>query len=366
MAGVYISYPFCAQKCTFCNFASGVESKSSQARYSHLLLNELRGHQWQFVPETVYFGGGTPSLMSPELLHALTAAIPQDHLTEVTLECAPGTITRERIAHWKACGINRVSFGVQSFVTGELRAVGRRHTAETVQGDLAMLRDEGITNVNLDLIAGLPRQTADSWGLSLDWIERLAAPHASIYLFEIDEDSRLGKEVLQGGRRYRADRLPAEDLGAELYEVAVERLRGMGLPRYEISNFAREGCESRHNLKYWQLEPYVGFGLDAHSFDGRYRWGNPDTLSAYFAARELPGGGGCHHMETDPAEERFFVGLRLARGIRPNVEDWTRFAAPIERWLSAGMLERTAEDRLRLSERAYVVSNEIFQEFINA
>ncbi len=359
MAGVYISYPFCSQKCTFCNFASDVSSAETMARYSVRLVEEIRAHKWEWQPETLYFGGGTPSLMEPDLLRAIVAAVPIEGLSEVTLECAPGTVTMERLRLWMDSGINRVSLGVQSFIAGELRQTGRRHTAEIVEREMAALRACGVANINVDLIAGLPGQTAASWDESLDWIERLQPPHVSIYIFEIDEDSRLGKEALLGGVRYGAELLPSDDVTAELYERAVQRMAEMGIARYEISNFARAGMESRHNLKYWLLEPYVGFGLDAHSFDGSVRWSNPETMEAYWARGERA------TVETDRDEEQFFVGLRLRRGIEPTSAQWERFSQPIEKWQAAGMLEREGE-RLRLSERGVLVSNEIFQEFVNA
>ena len=249
--------------------------------------------------------------------------------------------------------------GVQSFLPNELRLTGRRHDAETVADDIKLLRSEGIDNINLDLIAGLPEQTAGSWDLSLDWIERLSPTHVSIYLFETDEDSRLGKELLSSGARYGAGRMPTDELMAELYERAVDRLAQSGWERYEISNFARTGFASKHNLKYWLLAPYVGFGLDAHSFDGVERWSNPDTLPEYFAK----GRAVQEKSPTDPAEEHFFVGLRLISGIEPTAAEWTRFAQPIERWSAAGMLERDGS-RLRLSQAGVLLSNEIFQEFV--
>ncbi len=359
MAGVYISYPFCSQKCSFCNFASDVSSPDASARYGAELLRDIRTHKWTWPPETLYFGGGTPSLMDPALLSSLISAIPHQELREVTLECAPGTVTPERLRLWSRLGINRVSLGVQSFVTAELRQTGRRHTAETVCDDIAALRTAGVSNVNVDLIAGLPGQTAASWEQSLDWIERFAPPHVSVYIFEIDEDSRLGKEALLGGVRYGAALLPGDDLTADLYERAVCRLAELGIERYEISNFARPGMESRHNLKYWLLEPYVGFGLDAHSFDGRRRWSNPDTLGAYLA-HPSP-----ESTLTDRDEEHFYVGLRLSRGIEPTPNQWLKFSHPIEKFHAAGMLEREG-NRLRLSDRGILISNEIFQEFVSA
>ena len=365
MPGVYISYPFCNQKCSFCNFSSGVSPFETRARYHRALLNEIRAWEWNWAPETVYFGGGTPSLMPEELLSELMKLIPGERLTEVTLECAPGTITAQTIETWGNCGVNRVSLGVQSFVASELRITGRRHDASTVGSEVRLLREGGIRNINIDLIAGLPKQNVDSWDDSLRWIERLAPPHVSVYIFEIDEDSRLGKEIILGGSRYGAKQVPDDDLTAELYERAVERLAKLGLERYEISNFARPGWESRHNLKYWRLEPYVGFGLDAHSYDGRNRWNNPDTIGEYFARQNSGTSAMSNRIEIDPHEERFFVGLRLMSGIEPTAEEWSRFAQPIEKHLRDGMLER-AGGRLRLSQRAVLVSNEIFEDFVHA
>lgn len=328
-------------------------------RYEEVLLKEIKAHNWLWQPETVYLGGGTPSLMPSTLLRELAAAIPGDQLNEVTVECAPGTITRELIGIWRTSGINRVSLGVQSFVTEELRQVGRRHTAEVVSQEIALLRECGIANINIDLIAGLPGQTGASWAESLDWIQRLLPPHVSVYIFEIDEDSRLGTELIRGGARYGASRTPDDGLVAEFYESAAERLHDVGIERYEISNFARSGWESRHNLKYWKLEPYIGFGLDAHSFDGTQRWSNPDTLDGYFAGRQM------NAIPCDTSEEHFFVGLRLMKGIEPTREEWTRFAEPIRKWTAAGML-RQEGPHLRLAREAVLVSNEIFQDFLYA
>ncbi len=361
MPGVYISYPFCAQKCTFCNFASDVYSSELRKRYEKALLAEIRSHFWDWRPETVYFGGGTPSLMHAGLLRELMSAIPGSDLREVTLECAPGGLTAQAVGAWKSCGINRVSLGVQSFVTEELREVGRTHTAETVRNDVAILRDAGIANINIDLIAGLPGQTAASWKDSLLWIERLGPPHVSVYIFEVDEDSRLGKEILFHGIRYGATRVPSDDLTAEMYESAVARLARLGIERYEISNFARSGFESLHNLKYWKLEPYAGFGLDAHSFNGRERWSNPDELREYLDHGREVG----QRTRTDTNEEHFFVGLRLMIGIQPTTEEWTRFREPIEKWTGLGMLEREGR-RLALAPKAVLLSNEIFREFLDA
>lgn len=363
MAGVYISYPFCAQKCTYCNFASGVSPQIEQRHYEHALLHEIERHSWRWTPETVYLGGGTPSQMPLPVLEALLAAIPGRHWAETTLECAPGTVTREKAEAWARLGINRVSLGVQSFVEKELRQTGRRHTAQTVVEELELLTNAGIVNVNIDLIAGLPGQTRESWHESLHWIEQLNPPHVSVYIFEVDEDSRLGKEALLGGTRYGAELLPTDDLTAELYETAVRRLHSLGILRYEISNFARPGFESKHNLKYWTLAQYAGFGLDAHSFDGEHRTSNTDDLSQYMALVEQGESPAADSSTSDLEEEHFFVGLRLQSGIVPSPQEWHRFSAPIQRGLASGLLLREA-DRLRLSDRGVLLSNELFQEFI--
>ena len=358
MPGVYLSYPFCAQKCTYCNFASGVFPRDWEPRYLEALAREIRLREWQWTPETVYLGGGTPSNLEPSALRAILDTIPGRPWSEATLEAAPGAITVQTARQWADAGINRVSLGVQSFVQNEIRRTGRKHTAESVQHDLAALAQAGITNYNIDLIAGLSGQTAASWNESLDWIERLAPPHVSVYMLEVDDESRLGRELMLGGVRYGAGDIPGDDQIAAFYETAVDRLAAIGIPRYEISNFARPGFESLHNLKYWKLEPYAGFGADAHSFDGRWRRQNPESLEEYLAGNPAP-----EAVEADPLEERFFVGLRLMRGVRPTAAEWDRFAEPIHRFLDAGLLE-SDHGTLRLTDRGVLLSNEVFQEFL--
>jgi len=362
MAGVYISYPFCAQKCTYCNFASGVMPRELEQQYTEALQSEIQSHHWQWTPQTVYLGGGTPSLMDPAEVLSL---VPGKPWAEATIEAAPGTITLERAAAWRHAGINRVSLGVQSFVEKELRRTGRKHTAQSVQSDVEVLRRAGIDRINIDLIAGLPAQTAESWEQSLDWFARLDAGHASVYMLEVDADSRLGSELLAGGLRYGAPEVPSEDQIAGFYERAVERFAQIGLARYEISNFARQGEESLHNLKYWKLEPYAGFGADAHSYENGIRRQNVETAAEYVERFRTGASACCDSSPACPEEERFFVGLRLSEGIRPDPLDWTRWDEPIRRFISLGMLERDG-DRLRLTARGVLLSNEVFQEFLAA
>lgn len=359
MAGVYISYPFCAQKCTYCNFASGVFPRDLEAKYLDVLRSEIARHAWQWRPETVYIGGGTPSLIDPEAFCQLFEGIPGRPWSEATIEASPGSLNAEKVSGWGRCGINRVSLGVQSFVERELARTGRKHTPDIVAREIDLLHEHGIQNINIDLIAGLPGQTPDSWNESLNWIERLAPPHVSVYMFEIDEDSRLGSEVLLNGKRYGAPEVPPDEITADLYETAVARLARLGIRRYEISNFARPGWESKHNLKYWRLEPYVGFGADAHSFDGRLRSWNVETPAEY-VQRECPV---ADSVIANPNEEKFFVGLRLAEGVRPNEQEWRLYRAPIDRFLGNGLIERQG-DTLRLTDRGVLLSNEVFQEFL--
>jgi oxygen-independent coproporphyrinogen-3 oxidase len=309
--------------------------------------------------ETLYLGGGTPSAMDPPMIRSLLESLSPGWL-EGTIETAPGTVTPERLEAWIRSGINRVSLGVQSFIRSELARTGRRHDAAVVRDDIARLRAAGITNVNIDLIAGLPTQTEASWRESVAAAIALDAPHVSVYMLEVDEDSRLGNEILLGGKRYGAPDVPSSDAIADFYEIAVEQLAGAGIERYEISNFSRPGAESLHNLKYWRREPYFGFGADAHSFDGVSRWQNPETVADYLAAgptrvqeRSVP----------DAVEEKFFVGLRLSEGVETVASDWQRFGPAFERFLADGMLEREGE-RLRLTPRGVMVSNEIIEEFV--
>jgi oxygen-independent coproporphyrinogen-3 oxidase len=327
-----------------------------EVSYRESLRGEIAQHAWTWTPETVYLGGGTPSSLDTAALTSLLELIPGRPWIEATIEAAPGTITAEGALAWARMGINRVSLGVQSFVRQEIAAVGRKHAAETVARDLAVLHEAGLENVNIDLIAGLPGQTPSSWRESLQWIERLNPTHVSIYMLEVDEESRLGREIQFGGARYGARDVPCEELIADLYETAVEHLAGMGINRYEISNFARPGSESRHNLKYWKLEPYVGFGADAHSFDGTRRWRNPESVDEYLKCL-------CPEFMDAQPDEKFFVGLRLSEGIHLEVEEWQRFRGPIGRFLAAGLLASDG-DTLRLTGRGILLSNEIFQEFL--
>ncbi|MBI3668015.1 MAG: radical SAM family heme chaperone HemW [Acidobacteria bacterium] len=365
--GVYIAVPFCAQKCTYCNFASSVLPRALLDEYLAALETELAAEGWAEPPDTLYLGGGTPSLLEEAALRGIVERLPRVEWSEATIEVSPGTVTADRAALWKELGFDRVSLGVQSFVAREIAATGRKHSARQVEEEVGALRGAGFSKINIDLIAGLPYQSRESWRESLDWVERISPPHVSAYMLEEDEDSRLGREILSGGSRYGARAVPDEEQIAEYYLEAVARLECLGLRRYEISNFARPGFESRHNLKYWRREPYRGFGADAHSFDGRRRWWNVETAAEYverFRGGRSPVESSGELSPRQSMEEHFFVGLRQAEGIEPAEEEWETFAEPIRRLADDGLLERGG-GRLRLTDRGTMVSNLVFQEFIN-
>jgi putative oxygen-independent coproporphyrinogen III oxidase len=276
--GLYISIPFCRTKCSYCNFASDVFSHSVFKSYVERLCSDISrsaestehmGAVFHREVDSIYLGGGTPTLLDIADIERLFVTISQNFDVppgaEITVECAPGTLTPGIVDLFQHHGINRVSLGVQSFVDQESRSVGRLHTRVTVLDDITRLRAAGIENINVDLIAGLPYQTAATWNDSISQAIDCGIPHVSIYMLEVDEDSRLGRELMAGGTRYHAHFVADDDLTADLYEIACARLDSVGIRQYEISNFARDRCESRHNLKYWTRQPYVGFGVDAHS-----------------------------------------------------------------------------------------------------
>jgi oxygen-independent coproporphyrinogen III oxidase len=381
--GVYVQVPFCQTKCTYCNFHTGVFSKELYAPYVRAVCREiaefprLRAENGiaavpEAVVDTVYFGGGTPSLLEPanlaQIIEAIRASFPSQ-FEEVTLEADPETITPEKAAAWREAGFNRISMGVQSFDDGELRAAGRMHRRADVFQATKILRAAGFGNLSFDLIAGLPHQTDRSWEDSVDQLLQLRPEHVSIYLMEIDEGSRLGLEVLQSGERYSAKALPSDDSMANYYEHGCRQLAASGYGHYEISNWGLPGFESRHNLKYWRREPYFGFGAGAHSFNGSQRWANGHDPASY-ADSVLQGRFPVEQLESvtrsQALEEELFLGLRQLAGIdlegieakygahlRPRVQDL----------LAQGLVEWDGP-RLRLSPERLTVSNEVFVQLL--
>jgi oxygen-independent coproporphyrinogen-3 oxidase len=385
--GIYISVPFCKTKCSYCNFASDVFSRAVFERYvdrvcadvaSAAKTAEEMGGQLDREVDSIYLGGGTPTVLDTGQLSRIFSAVRSQFRVqpdaEVTVECAPGTLVPEVLQGLLRCGVNRVSLGVQSFVDPEAAAVGRLHKRSTVLDDIAHLRASGITNLNIDLIAGLPHQTAETWQQSLDATLATEAPHVSVYMLEVDEDSRLGREVIAGGTRYHAHFVPDEEAMADFYLAACEQLDTAGVAQYEISNFARAGAESRHNLKYWTRQPYLGFGVDAHSMLAAstaaamaVRFATADALEKYVAGSPLQ----CTVVSHAAAlEESFFLGLRLNRGVsladiaanfsQQSIDD----LSPVIAELVADELLHSDGDVIRLTPRGRLLSNEVFQAFL--
>jgi oxygen-independent coproporphyrinogen-3 oxidase len=402
--GLYLSIPFCRSKCTYCNFASGVYPASEHGRYVERVVAELAsagawsertGAELPRRVDTVYLGGGTPSLLQPELLKRLFEAMRTefdlDREAEITVECAPGQLADQTLEALAACGVNRVSLGVQSFIDREAQMSGRLHSRATVEEELRRLRAAGIRNLNVDLIAGLAGQTLASWEESLAALADCGVPHASVYMLEVDEDSRLGREMLAGGARYHAGLVPPDDAIAEMYGRAIERLSEAGLKQYEISNFSRPGFESRHNLRYWRRRPYLGLGLDAssmlrealpfHAADSssrRAKRNKPgyvlratttDDLKAYLDASEPAA-----MAWLSPArqhEEAWFLGLRLNAGVNVAAleqEFGSQMVAQameaVARLAEAGLVIPEGR-KVRLTPRGQLLANDVFQEFLD-
>jgi oxygen-independent coproporphyrinogen-3 oxidase len=397
--GIYISVPFCKAKCTFCNFASGVFGAERMQQYVDRLCEEIRRSQAAtqniaaILPravDTIYFGGGTPSLLLGQqfrqLFQHLRGEFDLAADAEITLECAPGQLSDETLDELLQQRMNRISFGVQSFVDRETAAVGRLHTEQQCESELERVRAAGVDEINIDLIAGLPHQTTQSWQYSVERAIASGAPHLSVYMLEVDEESRLGREMLEQGTRYGASSVPSEDDTSDRYQQACTAFRTAGVQQYEISNFARPGHQSRHNLKYWQRQPYIGFGLDAHSMlptdAGAVRFANSSDLDEYLGnaaptpfrlldSASKPAAPEFNVIRRDQAfEESLFLGLRLNEGVDLNhlrsqfgnamLDDAMPALFEVR---DAGLLELTA-DSMRLTPHGRLVSNEVFNRLL--
>ncbi len=382
--GVYIQVPFCQTKCTYCNFHTGVVRAEKYAPYADAVRAEILNHKSLYaaaglqsageeaVVDTVYFGGGTPSLLDPAHLTAILGAIRESFscdFREVTLEADPETVTAEKASAWARAGINRVSFGVQSFSDLELKSSGRMHRREDVYRAAPILRSAGINNLSFDLIVGLPHQSPDSWRNSLHELIVLNPEHVSIYLLEVDEGSRLGRELISLGTKYSAPAVPSDEQMADSYDLAQELLAAADYEHYEISNWAKPGFASRHNLKYWRREPYLGFGAGAHSFSGTTRWANAHDAAHYVSVIEagrLP----AEQIEAvtpeQASEEEIFLGLRQLSGIDlahlPSAQTQA-LSVKLASLESAGLIEREGSI-VRLAPKKLSISNEVFVELL--
>ncbi|MBS1823245.1 MAG: radical SAM family heme chaperone HemW [Acidobacteria bacterium] len=397
--GIYLSVPFCKAKCSFCNFASDAFAPGRMDGYVSRLCEEMReankrakglGAQLGRHADSIYFGGGTPSLLSDiqfgQIFRTLREEFEIAIDAEITIECAPGQLEGKTLDELLKQGMNRVSLGVQSFVDRESAAVGRFHTGDECDAEIVRLRAAGVERIGLDLISGLPRQTESSWRASLDRTINSGATHVSVYMLEIDEDSRLGREVLAGGTRYGAGAIPSEDEAAAWYEIACEVLGKAGIAQYEISNFAREGYESKHNLKYWRRLPYIGYGLDAHSMlpsatddDEVLRFQNTDALDMYMKSHTKDELNILAHAEMEAVnrvgreeafEESLFLGLRLNEGVDLS-ELRRQFGADLVASVMPPMFEaeqasliEMIDERIRLTVRGRMASNEVFSRLL--
>ncbi|HEY1403819.1 MAG TPA: radical SAM family heme chaperone HemW [Pyrinomonadaceae bacterium] len=398
-AGIYIHIPFCRSRCSYCDFATGAYEGQLAECYVSALTTEISTFNFAPAPDalasrnattgdvsahaaradavadvdTIYFGGGTPSLLTPAQIERILRAVGERFRVaddaEVTMEMNPGTVTSETVAGYRACGINRASFGLQTFDDEQLRRLGRTHTAADARRTLSILRAAGFDNVSFDLIAGLPGQTLAQWARNMDDALALRPAHLSLYLLEVHEGTPLADQLRQG--RWPQ---PDADVAAEMYQLLIERTRAAGYEHYEISNFCLAGREARHNLKYWTNAPYYGFGSSAHSYDGaRLRWSNERDAARYV---ELIEGRGAAVVETnelsarDAGAEALFLGLRLMRGVDLkahrelfDVDVQSEYAADLSRFQAARLIELDG-DLLRLTRSGVLLSNEVFAAFV--
>jgi oxygen-independent coproporphyrinogen III oxidase len=374
--GLYFHIPFCQAKCSYCHFTSLPYERAAAERYAKALLKEVENWDSDRFPVTeidsIYFGGGTPSIFSEDHLHNILEAcrrrFPVAANCEISLEANPGTISKQKVESYQKSGINRISLGAQSFIDQELSAIGRTHTAALIYDAMRLLRDGGFRNINLDLMLGLPHQTRVSWKKNLDTFAALEIPHVSIYMLDLDDQCPLYSLVANG-----TVQLPEEDLISDLYLETIEVLSSHGYLQYEISNFALQSFQCRHNLKYWLREPFHGFGLASHSFDGSSRYANKAFIADYLEAVESGKSpvDWKYLIGTEQAlQEDLFLGLRLTEGIsrkkldeRYGVGSLAKYAGAFCDLSETGFMILNG-DSISLTSSGMLISNEIFQLFV--
>ncbi|MCA1577871.1 MAG: radical SAM family heme chaperone HemW [Acidobacteria bacterium] len=363
--GLYIHIPFCRSRCSYCDFATGLYDAELANRYVSAVVNEINSSSVAGAHvDTIYFGGGTPSLLEPAQLDRILSAL-RDRFdvapdSEITLEINPGSVNEAKLSGFRQLGINRASFGAQTFDDRELAKLGRSHTAADARRTFHDLRAAGFDNVSFDLIAGLPGQTFDGWQRNVDEALALAPEHLSFYLLEVHSGTRLAQHIQRGLQPE-----PDEDLAAVMYEWMLGRASEAGYEHYEISNLCRPGFESRHNTKYWTGEPYFGFGCSAHSYDGESRrWSNERDALKYVELIERASSPIIEKQfltDRDVKAENLFLGLRLMRGVsRDLCKD---YETDLERFREAGLLELDG-DCVRLTRSGALLSNEVFSAFV--
>jgi oxygen-independent coproporphyrinogen-3 oxidase len=369
--GIYLHIPFCSSRCNYCHFVTFTFSEGTVERYASALRREIErngsgGERTQV--DSIYFGGGTPSLVPAELIEAAISTIKNVFTVtpdcEISLEANPETITAPKAEAYIRSGVNRVSVGAQSFVDGELKAIARSHDAGALTRALRLLRAAGFTNLNLDLILGLPGQTAESWRFTLAKAAEALPSHVSVYMLDLDDPQAPLHHAVATGRCS----VPDDDAQAEWYLQTIEVLQRHGIMQYEISNFASAGMACRHNLKYWKREPVLGFGVGSHSYDGRVRSANVSSLNRYLELAEQgsPVEWSYPVDEIAGIEESFFLGLRLNRGV--DLESMRNRFGPgklaaiessLAEMLESGLVERDGRF-VRLTPRGRLLANEVF------
>jgi oxygen-independent coproporphyrinogen-3 oxidase len=382
-AGIYIHIPFCRSRCSYCDFATGIYEGTLAAGYVEALGKEILG--WGILSgqdldssaaiDTIYFGGGTPSLLSALQIEVIFAAIhtrfviDADRDVEVTMEMNPGTVTPALLDEFHRLGINRASFGAQTFDDRELARLGRSHTAQDTRQTFNYLRDTGFDNVSFDLIAGLPGQSLDTWKRNLDEALALRPEHLSFYLLEVHEGTPLAEHIRRGIQPQ-----PDNDLAAQMYELMLDRAGSAGYEHYEISNLCLPGFESRHNTKYWTGAPYYGFGCSAHSYDGSLlRWSNERDVAQYTDLIKRDNSPVVERIELTKHQARaeaLFLGLRMMQGVDlkqhtlqfgADVRD--SHEAELARFREAGLIEYDG-DLIKLTRSGTLLSNEVFSAFV--
>jgi oxygen-independent coproporphyrinogen-3 oxidase len=373
-AGLYVHIPFCSSRCSYCDFATGLYQSELAERYVRGLIEEIRTSQYAGENvDTIYFGGGTPSLLAPvQLQHVLAALYDSFKIAtgaEITLEINPGSATPEKLRAFRSLGINRASFGAQTFDDAELAKLGRSHNSADALRTFAELRDAGFANVSFDLIAGLPGQTLAGWQHNIQQALDLVPEHLSFYLLEVHSGTPLAEHIRRGIQPH-----PDEDLAGVMYEWMLEQAAAAGYEHYEISNLCRPGFYSRHNVKYWTAAPYYGFGCSAHSYDGdTRRWSNQRDVLKYVERVESGASPVVEEQQlsvTDVRAEAVFLGLRMMQGVdlRHYRESFgidlrDEHADDLDRFCKAGLVELDG-DLIRLTRTGALLSNEVFAAFV--
>jgi oxygen-independent coproporphyrinogen-3 oxidase len=372
MLGLYLHIPFCSSICGYCNFNRGLFDGDLKERYVGALEKEILQSGHGEPVDTVYFGGGTPSLLEPaeiaRLIEACRRTFDVAAKAEITLETNPETSTVARMEGFRAAGVNRVSFGVQSFRDSELRRLGRQHSAQRARDAVAEARAAGFGNVSVDLIMWLPEQTTRDWADSVAGVLDVKPQHVSLYLLELYPNAPLKEDMARSGWSLAPD----ED-AAEMYVTALASLEEAGYRQYEISNVAQPACESRHNLKYWTDGEWIGLGCGAHSTRGGTRWKNVSATADYIDRLAT---GQSLVVDTramtlgERLEEALFTGLRLVEGVdiedlgrRYGADVWARFGAGLQPFLDERLLIHEGS-RLRLTREGMLVANEVMQIFV--